>query len=66
MKGKDRKQMKIDNPRGNKRGGNKVKKRKEVQNDFVWELHVKLHHKAGLTRRQQCHEPKCPLKGKTV
>lgn len=63
---KDRKRIKVNNPRGNKRGGKKYIKKKKEEKDFVWELHVKMHHKAGLPRKQQCCEPKCPLKGKTI
>lgn len=65
---KDRKRMSQDNPRGSKRGGKKYMKFKHIFDSakFIWELHLRFHHKKGIKPKDVCHSRKCPMLGKVI
>jgi hypothetical protein len=65
---KDRTRMRQDNPRGVKRGGRKYVHLKNLFDSakFVWDLHLRFHHKKGLKEKDVCRSKRCPMLGKVI
>lgn len=60
-----RDKMKTSNPRGDKRGGRKIKKKKENNTiDWVMWLHIKYHHRKGV--KKICNAKSCNLRGRIM